>query len=91
MVIFKVTDGFQTRKFGAPSGVTFNDVRKKLSSVFPDSVSEKENSDLILHYRDSEGDVITLSSDSEHIIINFIVVIIVVSEQDTFRCSSSRL
>ncbi len=65
MVIFKVTDGFQTRRFEAPSGVTFNDLKKKLSSVFPDSVSEKEDSDLILHYRDSEGDVITLSSDSE--------------------------
>ncbi len=65
MVLFKVTDGSQTRRFEAPSGVTFNDLKKKLSSVFPDSVSEKEDSDLILHYRDSEGDVITLSSDSE--------------------------
>ncbi len=63
MVIFKVTDGSQTRKFEVPSLITYSALKNKLSSAFPDSVNE--DSDLVLHYRDSEGDVITLSSDLE--------------------------
>ena len=63
MVHFKVTDGSQTRRFEAPSGLTYDQLKKKLSSLFPDAV--KEDSNLVLHYRDSDGDIITLSSDQE--------------------------
>ena len=63
MVHFKVTDGVQTRRLEAPSGLTYDDLKKKLSSMFPEAV--KEDSDLVLRYRDAEGDVISLSSDQE--------------------------
>ena len=63
MVHFKVTDGSQTRRFEAPSGLTYDQLKKKLSFLFPEAV--KEDSNLVLHYRDSDGDIITLSSDQE--------------------------
>ena len=63
MVHFKVTDGVQTRRLEAPSGLTYDQLKKKLSSMFPEAV--KEDSDIVLRYRDSEGDVISLSSDQE--------------------------
>jgi len=63
MVHFKVTDGVQTRRLEAPSGLSFKELKKKLSSMFPEAV--KKDSDLVLHYRDAEGDVISLSSNQE--------------------------
>ena len=45
----------------APSGLTYNNL-KKLSFMFLEAVKD---SDLVLHYRDAEGDVISLSSDQE--------------------------
>ena len=63
MVHFKITDGVQTRRLGAPSGLTYDKLKKKLSTMFPEAL--KEDSDLVLRYRDTEGDVISLSSDQE--------------------------
>lgn len=64
MVYFKVTDGTQTRRFQATCGqFTYDELKQKLASLFPEAV--KEDSDLILRYQDVDGDIITLSSDQE--------------------------
>jgi len=64
MVHFKITDGSQTRRFQAsPGELTFEQLKEKIASLFPESV--KDTTNLTLRYRDAEGDVITLSSNQE--------------------------
>lgn len=64
MVFIKITDGIEVRKFQVtPGEVTFQQLQEKIESLFPGAV--KESSSLVLRYRDSDGDLITLSSDEE--------------------------
>ena len=64
MVYFKVTDGIETRKFQVtPGELTFEQLKERVATLFPKAL--KETSDLVLKYRDAEGDLITLSSDEE--------------------------
>lgn len=62
MVILKVTDGQETRKFQVTSQLTFDQLREQLIRVFPSLAEEK---DLRLQYRDNDGDLITLSTNEE--------------------------
>ena len=64
MVYFKVTDGIETRKFQVtPGELTFEQLKERVTTLFQKAL--KETSDLVLKYRDAEGDLITLSSDEE--------------------------
>ena len=63
MVILKVTDGHDTRKFQVTSNLTFDQLKEHLMKVFP-GLAEQEK-DLHLQYRDSDGDLITLSTNEE--------------------------
>jgi hypothetical protein len=64
MVHFKVTNGLETRRFKVtPGELTFEQLKEKIDTLFPDAT--KETSNLALRYRDTDGDVITLSSDEE--------------------------
>ena len=62
MVFLKVTDGYETRKFRVTSELTFDQLKERLTGLFP---SLGEGKDLQLQYRDTEGDLITLSSNEE--------------------------
>ena len=62
MVFLKVTDGRETRKFRVTSELTFDQLKERLTGLFP---SLGEGKDLQLQYRDTEGDLITLSSNEE--------------------------
>ena len=62
MVLLKVTDGYETRKFLVTSELTFDQLKERLTGLFP---SLGEGKDLQLQYRDTEGDLITLSSNEE--------------------------
>ena len=62
MVFLKVTDGHETRKFRVTSELTFDQLKERLTGLFP---SLGEGKDLQLQYRDTEGDLITLSSNEE--------------------------
>ena len=62
MVLLKVTDGYETRNFRVTSELTFDQLKEKLTKLFP---SLGEGKDLQLQYRDTEGDLITLSSNEE--------------------------
>ena len=62
MVFLKVTDGNETRKFRVTSELTFDQLKERLTGLFP---SLGEGKDLQLQYRDTEGDLITLSSNEE--------------------------
>lgn len=62
---FKVTNGVETRKFQVtPGQLTFEQLQERLATLFP-GTRTTDTSNLVLRYRDSEGDVITLSSDEE--------------------------
>ena len=64
MVFIKITDGIEARRFQVtPGEITFQQLREKIDPLFPGAV--KEASSLVLRYRDSDGDLITLSSDEE--------------------------
>ena len=64
MVFFKITDGAETRRFQVtPGEITFQQLQERIATLFPEAA--KEASNLTLRYRDSDGDVITLSSDEE--------------------------
>jgi len=64
MVFIKVTNGLETRRLQVTLGeLTFEQLKERLSSSFPGEVSADKP--LSLQYRDSEGDVITISSDAE--------------------------
>ena len=60
--MLKVTDGYETRNFRVTSELTFDQLKEKLTKLFP---SLGEGKDLQLQYRDTEGDLITLSSNEE--------------------------
>ena len=62
MVFLKVTDGYETRRFQVTSELTFEQLRERLIRLFPSLGQEK---DLLLKYRDAEGDLISLSSNEE--------------------------
>ena len=63
MVHIKVSNGVETRKFQVTGELTLEQLREKLVAIglFSSTVDET----LHLRYRDSEGDVITISSDEE--------------------------
>lgn len=64
MVYLKVTDGLETRKFQVtPGELTFDQLQEQVTSVFPSSI--RDGASLSLQYRDTDGDVITLSSNQE--------------------------
>lgn len=64
MVYFKVTDGEVTRKFKVnPGEITFEQLKERITSLFPKAVEGSK--DLLLKYRDADGDVISISSDAE--------------------------
>ena len=62
MVHIKVSNGVETRRFQVTGELTFEQLQEKLASIFPSAVVDKS---LQLQYRDSDGDVITISSDEE--------------------------
>ena len=61
MVYLKVTDGVETRKFEVtPGELTYDQLKEQLGDKFPNI-----GKDLSFVYRDTDGDIITLSSDAE--------------------------
>ena len=64
MVLVKAVLGQETRKFPLQSDATLQDLTSKLLEVFP-ALKGRSATDLELLYRDSDGDVITVSSDEE--------------------------
>ena len=64
MVYFKVNDGFEARRFQVtPREFTFDQLKEKIAVLFPKAA--KETTNLVLQYHDSDGDLITLSTDEE--------------------------
>ena len=64
MVYFKITNGEETRKFQVtPGEITFQQLKERIDTLFPEA--SKRTPDLVLRYRDAEGDIITLSTDEE--------------------------
>ncbi len=61
MVHIKVSNGVETRRFQVAEDLTFEQLREKLVAIFSATVDKSLN----LQYRDSDGDVITISSDEE--------------------------
>ncbi|XP_064387157.1 protein TFG-like [Halichondria panicea] len=59
MVHIKVSNGVETRRFQVTGELSFEQLQEKLASIFPSAVVDQ------LQYRDSDGDVITISSDGE--------------------------
>ena len=65
MVYLKVSDGNETRKLQVtPGEITFDQLKEQLATFFPRTLSES-SSGLSLQYHDTDGDLITLSSDQE--------------------------
>ena len=65
MVYLKVSDGNETRKLQVtPGEITFDQLKEQLATFFPHTLSES-SSGLSLQYHDTDGDLITLSSDQE--------------------------
>ena len=65
MVYLKVSDGSETRKLQViPGEITFDQLKEQLATFFPKILGDASNG-LSLQYRDTDGDVITLSSDQE--------------------------
>ena len=63
MVYVKVTAGNETRKFQVEEGTTFGQLKEKVTGIFPalsDGKTEFE-----LRYRDTDGDLLHISSDAE--------------------------
>ncbi len=64
MVLVKITDGIETRRLHVtPGETTFQQLQEKIVLLFPGS--NHEASSLTLRYHDSDGDVITLSTNEE--------------------------
>ena len=64
MVYVKVTDGAETRRLQViPGELTFEQLKDKIATLFPKTAEQLSN--LSVQYRDTDGDVITLSSDGE--------------------------
>ena len=62
MVYAKVTDGKEIRKFRVEAEVTFDALKKQLAGLFP---SLAGGCDFYVQYRDTDGDVISISTDEE--------------------------
>ena len=62
MVFLRVIDDSETRKFQVTSELTFDQLKERLTGLFP---SLGEGNALQLQYKDTEGDLITLSSNEE--------------------------
>ena len=67
MVYFKVTDGRTTRRFQMKAGQhSYDHLKERLAALFPEAMKTADNKDnLHLHYTDSDGDQITISTDTE--------------------------
>ena len=79
MVYFKITNGEETRKFlVTPGEITFQQLKERIDTLFPEA--SKRTPDLVLRYRDAEGDIITLSTDEE-----FQEVLSNLPENDTWK------
>lgn len=64
MEFIKITDGVEIRKFQvSPKETTFQNLQAKIASLF--TVPVTELSSIALRYRDSDGDIIMLSTDEE--------------------------
>lgn len=64
MVYFKLTDGETIRKFKVNAGdITYDQLRERIATLFPTALDKPQ--DLLLQYLDSDGDVITVSTDQE--------------------------
>ena len=57
----KVTDGREIRKLELKPEMSFNELKEKVTKLF----SNLSGGDIGLHYRDTDGDMITLSTDEE--------------------------
>ncbi len=65
MVLLKITDGIETRRLQVtPGETTFQQLQERMALLFP-GAANIEVSTLTLCYHDSDGDVITLSTDEE--------------------------
>ena len=63
MVYFKISDGEVTRKFKVnPGDITYQQLRERIASLFPKAL---EGENLLLKYRDADGDLITISTNEE--------------------------
>ena len=66
MVLFKITDGEVTRRFKVKAGeLSYDQLRERIASLFPKALGDNSTNPLLLKYRDSDGDIITISSDLE--------------------------
>ena len=64
MVTIKVTIGGETRRLRVSDNITFKELQEKITSVFPE-LDQSVAPQLILTYKDQDGDIISLSSDEE--------------------------
>ena len=61
-VYAKATDGKEIRKFRIDTDVTFDTLKKQVAPLFP---TLADGADFNLQYRDTDGDVISISTDEE--------------------------
>ena len=61
-VYAKATDGKEIRKFRIDTDVTFDTLKKQVARLFP---TLADGADFNLQYRDTDGDVISISTDEE--------------------------
>ena len=64
MVTIKVTIGGETRRLRVSDNITFKELQEKITLVFPE-LDQNVAPQLILTYKDQDGDIISLSSDEE--------------------------
>ena len=64
MVTIKVTIGGETRRLRVSDSITFKELQEKITSVFPE-LDQSVAPQLILTYKDQDGDIVSLSSDEE--------------------------
>ena len=66
MVYFRITDGCCRRKFWVNShGATFQSLKEKVSSLFPDSVLLDYDDPLHFHYYNEDGKCTVVATDTE--------------------------
>ena len=63
MVFVKVTAGNETRKLQVEEGITFEELKQRVASIFPGLSDGKV--EFNLRYQDTDGDLIHISSDAE--------------------------
>ena len=84
MVNVKVTFGGETRRFIASTELSYDELVKKISNLFP---SLRESSlKLELTYRDEDGDLVTLSSDEE-----VVAALSTISPEKTWRLQARQI